>query len=348
MQGVIKIETHYKQLHENPELSGVEINTSIYVESILRKYTNDIYSVNYSKIAYFNKNKKSSLAFRSELDALPLIEDNNHEIISKNNCMHACGHDIHTSALLSLLPYIKDNDFKYNIVLIFQSKEETGGGSLDIVNSNILNDLNVDKIIGMHVWPNLEYNKIFSTKNLMYGSYELDIFIEGKSNHISSYDKYTDATYSSFLLYKKLHRLRYNKIAHLGFIKSGIMRNISSDKAILNYSIRFKKNNKIKNKIKRIKLKTKCIINYDFKSYYPPLINSNELLKEIKHIKIKTLKSAEDFGNYSKSHKILFLLYGLGKGYNLHTSEFNTNDMQRKNYFITLLNILNKYKKIEE
>ncbi len=338
------MEQHYKYLHSNPELSGVEYNTNLYITKVLLNSSAKIIYNNLSIIAFFDKGKKDTIALRSELDALPIIESKKHLIRSENSNMHACGHDVHSSALLTLIPYIENTSFSSNICLIFQSKEESGLGAKDLVNTTIFNDLNIVKIIAMHVWPNLENGVVFSNEKLMFGSYELDVFINGENNHVSSYNKDTDATYASYLLYKKLFKNTKKYINHLGCITSGNLRNISSNLAVLNYSIRFKKDDKIVEKITNKKVKTKCIIDYEFNNYFPVLNNDKELLKLVNYTKIKTLKSAEDFGYYSSKCKILYLLYGLGKGKSLHTSEFIVTKEQRGNYYITLKNTLDIFR----
>ncbi|MFI3329486.1 MAG: M20/M25/M40 family metallo-hydrolase [bacterium] len=338
------METIYKYLHENPECSGKEHKTNKYVLEILEKYNPKIFKIKLSIVAFFNMQQSETLAFRSELDALPISEDISHKICSKNDSMHACGHDIHTSALLQLCEHIKSNKFNHNIALIFQSKEETGLGSKDIIKSKLFKKLKITKVIGMHVWPNLEFDKIYSNKNLMFGSYELDINIWGKPNHVSTYSNKTDATFASYLIYKKLLKFKKNKIAHLGKIQSGIIRNISSDHATLYYSVRFKKNKNIEDKIRRMKLNTNCDVDYNFKEYYPPLICSKNLLEIINPQKVKTLKSAEDFGYYKEKAETLYLLYGLGTGYNLHTNKFTTNIEQRKCYYNKLVEVIDKFK----
>lgn len=333
-------------MHQNPELSGYEYKTNLYVINCLKKYDAKIINIDLSVLCFFDKKRKNTIALRSELDALPIKENSSHVIKSSNENMHACGHDIHTASLLKLAEYISENDFNYNICLIFQSKEESGAGSLRIINTDVFSNLNIKYVIGMHVWPNLDYNKVYSNEKLMFGSYELDIEIKGENNHISSYNPLTDATYCSFLLYKKLYKITDNYISHLGEIKSGNLRNISSDKSTMKYSIRFADDNFIKEKILKTKVKTNCDISYNFLSYYPVLNNDLELLNLINYEQVPTLKSSEDFGYYSKKAKVLYLLFGLGKGYNLHTSNFNTNKEIRELYYFKLLEILNKINKM--
>ncbi len=342
---MIYIEEFYTYLHQNPELSGYEYKTNLYVIECLKKYNVEIVNIDLSIICFFDKGKEKTVAFRSELDGLPIKENDEHLVKSLNNNMHACGHDVHTSALLKLAGYIDENDFENNICLIFQSKEESGAGSKRIINSTVFEQFNIKEVIAMHVWPNLEYNQVYSNDKLMFGSYELDVVITGENNHISNYNKDTDATYASYLLYKKMYKINDNYISHLGEMHSGSLRNISSNKAVMKYSIRFKNDNFVKEKIRKIKVNTKCNIDYNFLSYYPVLNNDLSLLNKIKYNKIDTLKSSEDFGYYSKKAKTMYLLYGLGKGFNLHTSQFNTNKEIRELYYFKLLEILNLYKK---
>ncbi len=344
VKGVVIIEEFYKKIHQNPELSGLEYETNLFVTKELLKYDVQIYNNNLSIVCLFNKNKKQTVAFRSELDALPIKENVNHLIKSLNDNMHACGHDVHTSALLSLAKYVSLNDFEYNIAFIFQSKEEGGLGAKELIETSIFDELNITKVIGMHVWPNLEFDQLFSSENLMFGSYELDVLIKGENNHISCYNKMTDATYASYKLYKKLYKNNKKFIYHLGDIKSGNLRNISSDKAVMKYSLRFYNDCGIKETILKKKINTKCNITYDFKGYFPPLKNDLSLLKLIDYKEIKTLKSAEDFGYYREKCETLYLLYGLGKGFSLHTSDFNTTEDIRVKYREKLLMLINIFK----
>jgi amidohydrolase len=124
-----------RQIHANPELSGLEKNTSEYVIYALKKLgittIHQGFSM-YSFIAEINgKEEGSTLLFRCELDALPIQETNNmpyrsiHEGIS-----HKCGHDGHLAIMLRFAQMLMENPFlKGKILLFFQSAEETGAGA---------------------------------------------------------------------------------------------------------------------------------------------------------------------------------------------------------------------------
>lgn len=52
-------------------------------------------------IAYLEGNSQHTIAYRADIDALPIFEENDVEYRSQNdNVMHACGHDGHTTALM--------------------------------------------------------------------------------------------------------------------------------------------------------------------------------------------------------------------------------------------------------
>ena len=90
------------------------------------------------------------LGIRADMDALTHIID------GKKEFRHTCGHDSHSSMLLSAAEeamakgLIKKGRFK----AVFQPAEELGVGALKILESGILED--VDYLIGMHVRPKQE------------------------------------------------------------------------------------------------------------------------------------------------------------------------------------------------
>ena len=97
-----------RNLHQNPELSFQEFNTSLLVQEFLKKHNISFKSgfVKTGIIAEIEGEKKSNkeLVLRADMDALPIKEENEVPYKSKNEgVMHACGHDVHTSSMLGTI-----------------------------------------------------------------------------------------------------------------------------------------------------------------------------------------------------------------------------------------------------
>ena len=128
-------------IHQHPELSFQEKETSKYICSILKKYNIEFTSNigGYCVVALIKCNNpdRKVIGLRADMDALPIKEKNNISYKSVNDgVMHACGHDVHTSIMLGaaiVLSKIK-NTLSGTIKIIFQPAEEKlpGGASLMI------------------------------------------------------------------------------------------------------------------------------------------------------------------------------------------------------------------------
>jgi amidohydrolase len=86
-----------RHIHQHPELSFQEFNTSEYVCSILDKhsiaYTKGIIKTGIIAIIEGKNPTKKTILLRADLDALPIEEKNNVDYKSLNDgVMHACGH----------------------------------------------------------------------------------------------------------------------------------------------------------------------------------------------------------------------------------------------------------------
>ena len=93
-----------RHLHANPELSYVEFETSIFVQEKLTSFGIPFEVKAITGVIGLIKGKnpeKRVVALRADMDALPIIEENDVPYKScKPGIMHACGHDVHTACLL--------------------------------------------------------------------------------------------------------------------------------------------------------------------------------------------------------------------------------------------------------
>lgn len=181
-----------RYIHQHPELSFEEYNTSAFICSILDKYQIP-YTTGYVKTGIValikgNNPDKKTLLLRADIDALPIEEKNDVSYKSQNiGVMHACGHDVHTASVLGsaiILNQLKDH-FEGTVKIMFQPGEEVlpGGASL-MINEGVLMNPTVDVAIAQHVFPSMEVGKVgFRSGMYMASTDELHITINGKGGH---------------------------------------------------------------------------------------------------------------------------------------------------------------------
>ncbi len=190
---IIAIRRH---LHQNPELSFVEFNTSTYVSEYL-KHLNIPHETGVAKTGIValiegRNPSKRILALRADMDALPIQETNKVDYCSKNEgVMHACGHDVHTSSLMGVAKILNElnstgaEEFEGTIKLIFQPGEERipGGASL-MIREGVLENPKPSGIIGQHVMPFIDAGKVgFREGTYMASADEIYVTVKGKGGH---------------------------------------------------------------------------------------------------------------------------------------------------------------------
>jgi len=187
----LNVQKYREHLHKNPELSFNEKNTADYICSVLDglniKYSSNIGG--YGIVAeIMGKGNGKTIALRADMDALPILEMNEHDFVSKNKgLMHACGHDFHVASLLGTALIINDlrSFFNGTVLLVFQPAEEMApGGALAMINDNLFGNTKPDMLIAQHVYPDLPAGMVgFKKGQYMASSDEIYIKITGKGGH---------------------------------------------------------------------------------------------------------------------------------------------------------------------
>lgn len=183
-----------RYLHANPELSYAEYNTSKFVQEKLAEWgIASSIMANTGVVAIIEGRNPHAkvVALRADLDALPILEEN--EVPYKSctqGIMHACGHDVHTTCLLGAarILYLTKDKWEGTIKLIFQPGEEKnpGGASL-MIKEGVLENPAPEKIFALHVNPMLEVGKFsFRGGMVMASADEIYITIKAKGGHAAS------------------------------------------------------------------------------------------------------------------------------------------------------------------
>ena len=99
---------HRRALHRIPELDDQLPETTAYVRTVLEGLPCQVSApIPGSVCAFFDAGKPETVAFRADLDALPVSECTGLPWASVHpGKMHACGHDGHTAMMLALAEFV--------------------------------------------------------------------------------------------------------------------------------------------------------------------------------------------------------------------------------------------------
>ena len=239
-------------LHENPELSFEEYRTAEYIRKALGSMGIALQDgITGTSTVGILKGREAGpcIAFRADIDALPVEENNDLPYKSKTpGIMHACGHDTHAACLLSEHPDLVKGTVKF----IFQAAEEKlPGGAKALCADHALDG--VDMVFGMHSSSNHPLGTItlsHSSSSAAIGIYE--VAIHGKGGHGSSPHNAKNPVPVACLLASALNQILAEKKAPadtgvftVSYINGGQYPNIITDTVTLGGNIRTQDNDLI-------------------------------------------------------------------------------------------------------
>lgn len=336
---VISIRQH---LHENPELSFQEFNTSDFIQEKLKTwqipFKNGFVKTGIVVELTSGKSDKK-LALRADIDALPIQENSTKSYCSKNtNVMHACGHDAHTASLLGSLYILHTNKelWQGKITAIFQPGEEVlPGGAKLMLEAGALNS-NPDYIIGQHVYPDLESGQVgFRGGQYMASCDEIHLTIKGTGGHAALPHKITDTVLITSQLIVSLQQVISRKLSpytpavlSFGYINANGATNIIPNEVHIKGTFRCMDEHWRAVAHKEIEKITKATIegmggtfDLEIRKGYPSLFNNPEFTAKAKSAAIEYLgkdnvvdldlrMTAEDFSYYSQVIPACFYRFG--------------------------------------
>lgn len=181
-----------RTIHQNPELAFEERETARLVADTLAPLGFEL-RTGVAKTGIVatleGAHPGPTVALRGDMDALPILEENNFDFASRNEGkMHACGHDAHTSSLLGtamILDRLKD-ELHGRFRFLFQpSEERLPGGAKPMIEEGALGGPHEpEAIFGQHVQPDLPAGKIGVRSGMyMASSDEIYITVRGTGGH---------------------------------------------------------------------------------------------------------------------------------------------------------------------
>jgi len=363
-----------RHIHANPELAFEEYQTAEFVANKLKEF-NIPFETGIAKtgiVALLEGKKRSEerkekrdivIALRADMDALPILEENDIDYKSKNlGKMHACGHDVHTASLLGVAKILSEirSEFAGTVKFIFQpSEEKLPGGASVMIKEGVLENPKVDYIIAQHVYPDLEAGKVgFRPGMYMASADELHITIKGKGGHAALPKNVVNPLLIAAKIITELYSFFETKkdiptIFSLGNIQGNGATNVVPNEVSIKGTFRTmdeqwrKEAHKIMiDKAEQIAKKMGGSCEFEVRVGYPCVINEENLTAELKQSSIDYLGSeniidldlrmtGEDFSYYSQVAKGCFYRLGTAKPNSnkilgLHTPTFNIDESALK------------------
>ena len=337
--------TDRRALHQIPELDKHLPETISYLKAALSDLNCRVFfPMEGALCGFFDFGAETALAFRADMDALPIQEKKEADYASRHpGKMHACGHDGHMAILLELARRLSEKKSNpHNILLVFQPAEETTGGAKDLCETGIFKEYNVKAIFGLHLWPGLTAGEIFSRKEeLMARSCEVNVDIYGKSAHIARSWEGIDALAIGTEFYRRAVEMEQSLPEHIfrllkfGKFESGTVRNALSAHTHLEGSLRafqdeiFEGMQESLRAIGRdLEQETGCRVEIAMNSGYPAVLNPAVLYDRVRNsVDFQELSgpamTAEDFAFYQRYLPGMFFFLGTGDSPALHTDTFD-------------------------
>ena len=340
LEDMISIRRH---IHQNPETSCREYETKKYIENIFERKGIGVkgYESNTGSIVDISGSVSGkTFGIRADMDALNIEEKTEADYKSiKDGVMHACGHDGHIAMTIGaalILNEIKD-ELNGRVRFIFQPAEEQFGGAKKMIAEGALENPNLDAVIALHLWPDLNKGTIgIKDGCIMASNDKFEVKIKGKGGHGAMPHKCVDAIVAGCQFISSAQSIISREIDPLdsavitfGTFNSGTSYNIVSSETIISGTVRTvdeKTRDFIEKRLKYILYGMSISYNIDFEfnyiRQYPPTINNSQLNAILEQsalsvfgnrnvLKInKPYMTAEDFAYYGQ--KIPGAIYLLG------------------------------------
>lgn len=363
-----KLIKYRRELHENPELSLKEYETTKRIIKWLKDENIKILDLplKVGLVAEIEGDYEGPIiALRADIDALPIIEKTGLEFSSKNyGIMHACGHDYHASAILGAAIII--NKYKSQlhgkVRVIFQPAEENAKGADIIIKSGALN--NVEAIFGMHNKPDLPVGTIgVKSGQLMASVDRFEIDVIGTGGHAAIPERCIDPIVAASEIVSGLQTIISrslspfnNTVISITRFTSGNTWNVIPEKAQLEGTVRSFQN-EARNIIKRLMVRKLegiaksygARIDFRWYPYLPGVYNDDKFTKVVTDSAIelgykvelaKQSTGGEDFALFQSKIPGFFIWMGVDGNKEWHHPEYNLNEdalIIAAKYFSTLI-----------
>lgn len=254
------MEAFYRTLHQRPELSHQEKKTAA---SVAERLTVDGYEVTArvggtGVVGILHNGEGRAVLLRADMDALPVQEQTGLPYASSAAAadeegnivpvMHACGHDVHVTALLgaaALMAAARDQ-WSGTLVVLFQPAEEVGDGARAMVHDGLARVVGkIDVALAQHVLPMPAGVVGTRTGAVLSAAISMRVTVHGRGAHGSMPQAAVDPVVLASMIVIRLQTVISRELAPtepavltVGSIQSGTKSNVIGDHAVLELNVR--------------------------------------------------------------------------------------------------------------
>lgn len=334
----------YQSLHKHPELSLEEEQTASKLVGEWRDLGLTVVPKigGHGLVGVFKNGDGPTVMFRTDLDALPVVEATELPYASRNNGVtHACGHDIHMTNATFVAKYLIEQKeiWSGTIMLIGQPAEERGLGARRMLDDGLFTRFpKPDFGLAIHVDGNLATGKIKTAPGYVGASSDsVDITVKGRGGHGSAPHTTIDPIVQAADLIMSLQTIvsRETKptdaaVVTVGSIQGGTKHNIIPDECNLQLTVRSHSEETRARLIKSIRQRALGIANaygaaeptLVVSEGVPALRNSEEIASRLKPVFVSEIGEAnvgiaertmgfEDFSQFGAAG-VPTLMFGVG------------------------------------
>ena len=242
-----------RALHRVPEVGTDLPQTTALIRGALEEmgYAVETYSNNGMRAVLKGAKDGPVIAFRADMDALPVREETGLPFASRNGCMHACGHDAHAAMLLGAARVLMDHreDLAGSVIFLFQPAEETTGGAKTMIEEGCLKDPDATRFISMHtgnLFKDVPSGCIGWRKGPLFaGAMPFYVTVKGRGGHAGRPHEAVDPIPIACEMIQSLQRFVsrelppvHGNVVTVGMIHGGTIVNVIPDEVKFGGSIR--------------------------------------------------------------------------------------------------------------
>ncbi|KAI9039989.1 putative zinc metallopeptidase [Aspergillus affinis] len=191
----------YRQLHNSPELSGQEKETSELVANFLNKLGFEVHTHigGYGVASVLRNGSGPTVLLRADMDALPIHEKTgvpyaSHKTVKDKDgveqpVMHACGHDFHVVGLLASAELLHSarQYWSGTLICIFQPAEEQLSGAQAMIDDGLYEKIpKPDVVLAQHVMRQRAGTVTVRPGRLLTAADAFDVRVYGRGGHGSA------------------------------------------------------------------------------------------------------------------------------------------------------------------